>query len=125
MKKAISTPEAPAVIGPYSQGIRIGDLLFCSGQVPMSPTTGKMVEGSIGEQTQRVMENLRSVLDAAGLSLANVVKTTIFLKDFGDFAAVNEAYAKYFSPPYPARSTVEVAKLPRDAQVEIEAIAHF
>ncbi len=125
MKKAISTTEAPAVIGPYSQGIRIGDLLFCSGQVPMSPATGKMVEGSIGEQTQRVMENLRSVLDAAGLSLANVVKTTIFLKDFGDFAAVNEAYAQYFSPPYPARSTVEVAKLPRDAQVEIEAIAHF
>ena len=125
MKQQIITTNAPTVIGPYSQAIRVGDLLFCSGQVPLIPATGKLVDGPIAEQTRRVMENLRSVLEAAGSSLDKIVKTTIFLKDFNDFTAVNEAYAEFFQPPYPARSTVEVSRLPRDAQMEIEAIAHY
>jgi 2-iminobutanoate/2-iminopropanoate deaminase len=125
MKEQIIAKNAPTVIGPYSQAIRVADLLFCSGQVPLSPTTGKLLEGSISEQTRQVMENLKAVLETAGLSLDKIVKTTIFLKDFGDFAAVNEAYAQFFQPPYPARSTVEVSRLPRDAQIEIEAIAHY
>lgn len=125
-KTMVSTPEAPAAIGPYSQAIRVGDLLFTSGQVGFDPATGVLVEGGIVAQTERVLENLKAILEAAGLDLAHVVKTTVFLKDMGDFAAMNEIYARYLAPAgvvAPARSTIEVARLPKDALVEIEAIA--
>ena len=106
MKQAISSPDAPKAIGPYSQAIRSGQLLFLSGQIPLDPVSGQLVEGDIAAQTRRVMDNLGAVLAAAGLSLANVVRTTIFLADMNDFAAVNEVYGQYFSEPYPARATV-------------------
>jgi 2-iminobutanoate/2-iminopropanoate deaminase len=125
-KKAVSTTSAPAAIGPYSQAVRIGDFLYTSGQVGLDPTTGALVEGSIETQTTRVLDNLKAVLEAAGTDFAHVVKTTVFLKDMGDFAAMNAIYGKYFAPEgvvAPARSTVEVARLPKDALVEIEAIA--
>ena len=126
MKTAISTTEAPAAIGPYSQAIRVGEMVFTSGQVALDPATGAIVSGGIAEQTVRVLENLKAVLAAAGLGMADVVKTTVFLKSMGDFAAMNEIYARYLAPPgavAPARSTVEVARLPKDALVEIEVIA--
>jgi 2-iminobutanoate/2-iminopropanoate deaminase len=126
VKTVISTTSAPAAIGPYSQGVRVGDLVYTSGQIPTDPTTGNFVEGGITEQTVQVMENLRAILAQAGLDMAHVVKTTVFLKDMGDFAAMNEVYAKYLAPTgivAPARSTVQVAKLPKDALVEIEVIA--
>ena len=125
MKEVVRTTEAPAAIGPYSQAVRVGDLVFTSGQVAMDPKTGALVEGGIAEQTQRVFDNLRAVLGAAGVSLESVVKTTVFLKNMSDFAAMNEVYAKAFGENggYPARSTVEVARLPKDALVEIECIA--
>ena len=125
-KIAISTKEAPAAIGPYSQAIRVGDLLFASGQVGLDPATGQMVSGGIVEQTVRVLENVKAVLTQAGLNLSHVVKTTVFLKTMGDFAAMNEIYAKYLAPEgvvAPARSTVAVVGLPKDALVEIEVIA--
>jgi 2-iminobutanoate/2-iminopropanoate deaminase len=125
-KIAISTKEAPAAIGPYSQAIRSGDTLFASGQVGLDPATGQMVSGSIAEQTVRVLENVKAVLAQAGLDLAHVVKTTVFLKTMADFAVMNEIYAKYLAPEGvvpPARSTVAVAGLPKDALVEIEVIA--
>ncbi|HEY4356377.1 MAG TPA: RidA family protein [Acidobacteriaceae bacterium] len=125
-KSAIATPDAPAAIGPYSQAIRSGDFLFTSGQIPLDPATGSMVEGAITEQTTRVMENLKAVLAAAGLGFAQVVKTTVFLKDMKDFAAMNEIYTRYFAPEGvtpPARTTVQVAALPKDALVEIECVA--
>jgi 2-iminobutanoate/2-iminopropanoate deaminase len=125
-KIAIATSGAPAAIGPYSQAIRTGGLVLTSGQVGLDPATGAMVSGGIKEQTTRVLENLKAVLSEAGLGLAEVVKTTVFLKDMGDFAAMNEVYASYLAPPgvvAPARSTVEVARLPKDALVEIEVIA--
>jgi 2-iminobutanoate/2-iminopropanoate deaminase len=125
-KIAIATSGAPAAIGPYSQAIRTGPMVFTSGQVGLDPATGAIVPGGIEEQTARVLENLKAVLGEAGLSLADVVKTTVFLKDMGDFAAMNEVYASYLAPQgvvAPARSTVEVARLPKDALVEIEAIA--
>ena len=125
-KTAVSTPDAPAAIGPYSQAVRVGDMLFTSGQIPLDPATGSFVPGGITEQTVRVCENLKAVLAAAGLDMAQVVKTTVFLKDMKDFAAMNEVYGRYFGPPDavpPARSTVEVAALPKDALVEIECIA--
>src|SRR5580698_1610545 len=125
-KIAVSTKEAPAAIGPYSQAIRVGDMLFASGQVGLDPATGQMVPGCIAEQTVRVLENVKAVLTQAGLTLAHVVKTTVFLKTMGDFAAMNEIYAKYLAPEGvvpPARSTVAVAGLPKDALVEIEVIA--
>jgi 2-iminobutanoate/2-iminopropanoate deaminase len=125
-KTAISTTDAPAAIGPYSQAIRVGDTLFTSGQIPIDPATGNLVSGGIAEQTTRVLENLKAVLAAAGVSFTHVVKTTVFLKDMKDFAAMNEIYATYFSPHGaipPARSTVQVAALPKDALVEIECIA--
>jgi len=125
-KSAISTSDAPAAIGPYSQAIRIGDTVFTSGQIPIDPATGNLVPGGIEAQTTRVCENLKAVLSAAGLTFAHVVKTTVFLKSMADFAAMNAIYAQYFAPPGtipPARSTVQVAALPKDALVEIECIA--
>ena len=125
-KTAIATPQAPAAIGPYSQAIRIGDTIYTSGQVALDPATGQMVSGTITEQTTRVLENLKAVLAEAGLDLAHVVKTTVFLKTMADFAAMNEIYARYLAPEGvvpPARSTVAVAALPKDALVEIEVIA--
>ena len=125
-KSAIATADAPAAIGPYTQAVRSGDLVFTSGQIPLDPATGQMVSGGIIEQTERVIANLRGVLAAAELSFANVVKTTVFLKSMGDFAAMNEVYARAFAGDRgvpPARSTVQVAALPKDALVEIECIA--
>jgi 2-iminobutanoate/2-iminopropanoate deaminase len=125
-KTAISTQDAPAAIGPYSQAIRVGDTLYTSGQVALDPATGNLVPGGIAEQTTRVLENLKAVLAAAGISFTHVVKTTVFLKDMADFAAMNEIYATYLAPHGaipPARSTVQVAALPKNALVEIECIA--
>jgi 2-iminobutanoate/2-iminopropanoate deaminase len=124
-RTAIRTSEAPAAIGPYSQAIRSGDLLFTSGQIPLDPKTGVIVEGDVTAQTRRVMENLAAVLAAAGAGFEHVVKTTIFVLDLGDFAAVNAVYAEHFTAAPPARSTVQVARLPRDARVEIEMIARL
>ncbi len=127
-KAAISTQEAPAAIGPYSQAVRIGNFLYTSGQVALDPASGAVVAGGVAEQTTRVIENLKAVLAAAGASLAQVVKTTVFLKNMGDFAAMNEVYGRYFAGQgvvAPARSTVEVARLPKDALIEIEVIAHL
>lgn len=123
MRKPISTPEAPKAIGPYSQAIVHNGIAYLSGQIPLDPITNQLVEGGVEEQTVRVLENLKAVLDACGSSLAQVLKTTIFLKDMGDFAKVNEIYGRYFSAEPPARATVEAARLPRDVRVEIEAIA--
>lgn len=123
MKQAIATGDAPKAIGPYSQAVRAGQLVFLSGQVPMDPATGSLVDGDIAAQTRRVFENLGAVLNAAGLTFANVVRTTVFLADMNDFAAMNQVYATYFAEPYPARSTVQAARLPRDARVEIDVIA--
>jgi 2-iminobutanoate/2-iminopropanoate deaminase len=125
-KSTIATTAAPAAIGPYSQAIRIGNTVYTSGQVALDPATGELVAGGIDAQTTRVLENLKAVLSAAGLDFAHVVKTTVFLKDMADFAAMNALYAKYFAPEgvvAPARSTVQVAALPKNALVEIECIA--
>ncbi|MBM4357655.1 MAG: RidA family protein [Deltaproteobacteria bacterium] len=122
-RQAISTPDAPAAIGPYSQAIVAGSLLFCSGQIALDPRTGAVVEGDVEVQTRQVLCNLRAVLEAAGSSLEKVVKTTIFLADLEDFQRVNAIYAEHFPGVPPARSTVEVSRLPRDVRVEIEAIA--
>ncbi|MEQ9098635.1 MAG: RidA family protein [Imperialibacter sp.] len=121
--KKIHSDEAPKAIGPYSQAIRSGGLLFCSGQTPIVPDTNKMVEGEIGPQTRQALMNLSAVLKAEGLSLSDVVKTTVFLKNFRDFPAMNAVYAEVFGGHQPARSTVEVSRLPLDALVEIECIA--
>jgi 2-iminobutanoate/2-iminopropanoate deaminase len=122
-KSIISTKEAPAAIGPYSQATKLGDLVFCSGQIPLDPANGNVVEGGITEQTHRVLQNLKALLAASGSSLDKVMKTTVFLKDMNDFAAMNAVYATYFTANPPARSTVQVARLPRDVAVEIECIA--
>jgi 2-iminobutanoate/2-iminopropanoate deaminase len=127
-KSPISTTNAPAAIGPYSQAIEIADFIYTSGQVALDPSTGQLVPGGITEQTTQVLENLKAVLTEAGCHLYDVVKTTVFLKDMNDFAAMNEVYARYFAPDgivAPARSTVEVARLPKDALVEIEVIARL
>lgn len=121
--KVISTPDAPAAIGPYSQAIKSGDLVFLSGQIPLDPKTGAMVEGPIAVQTERVLDNLEAVLKASGCTFANVVRTTIFLVDLGDFQVVNETYGKRFASNPPARATVQVSALPKGARVEIDAIA--
>lgn len=121
--KAISTPQAPAAIGPYSQAIRSGDLVFLSGQVPIDPATGELVVGDIAVQTERVLDNLAAVLGAAGCTFADVMKTTIYLVDLGDFQVVNQTYAKRFAAAPPARATVQVSALPKGARVEIDAIA--
>ncbi len=123
MKKEILTTQAPAPIGPYSQAIETASMVFCSGQIPLDPTTGTIVgEGNVEAQTTQVMKNIKAVLTQAGLGFANVVKTTIFLKNMGDFPKVNSIYAESFQAPFPARSTVEVARLPKDVLVEIEVI---
>jgi 2-iminobutanoate/2-iminopropanoate deaminase len=119
----VQTDAAPAAIGPYSQAIAHGGLVFTAGQIPLDPSTMQLVEGDVAAQAERVLQNLRAVLEAAGASLATVVKTTVFLADMDDFAAVNEVYARFFGDHAPARSTVQVARLPRDARVEIEAVA--
>ena len=122
MKKAFRTEQAPNPVGPYSQGVQTGDLLFLAGQVPLTPQ-GTMNDGDISAQTRQVLNNLKAVLEAAGCSMDHVVRTTIFLAEVGDFEAVNKVYAEYFHEPYPARSTVEVSKLPKGARLEIDAIA--
>ena len=123
MRQAVSSPSAPKAIGPYSQAIRAGSLLFVSGQIPLDPATGQMVEGSVADQTHRVFKNLGAILEAAGTSFDHVVRTTVYLADMNDFAAMNEVYGTYFSYPAPARATVQAARLPRDARVEIDLIA--
>jgi len=123
MRQAISTDRGPQAIGPYSQAIRANGFIFISGQIPLDPATGKIVEGDIAQQTARVLDNLKGIVEAAGSSLERVVRTTVYLKDIGDFAAMNEVYARYFSAEPPARSTVEVARLPRDARIEMDLIA--
>ena len=123
MKEIISTQAAPAAIGPYSQGVGAGGIVITSGQIPVDPATGNFVEGGVAEQTRQSLLNVQAILAAAGLTLENVVKTTVFLKDMNDFAAMNEVYATFFPSNPPARSAVQVGKLPRDAMVEIEAIA--
>jgi len=124
-KQAISSPSAPSAIGPYSQAVRAGQLLFASGQIPLDPASGTVVDGDVAAQARRVMDNLAAVLTAADLSFADVVRTTVFLADMNDFAAVNAVYGEYFSEPYPARATVQVARLPRDVRVEIDLIASY
>lgn len=122
-REQVKTEHAPAAIGPYSQAIKAGGMVFAAGQIPLDPATGQMVSGDVQAQTERVLENVRAVLAAAGTSFEAVVKTTVFLKSMGDFAAMNEVYARYFTGAAPARSTVAVADLPRGALVEIECIA--
>jgi 2-iminobutanoate/2-iminopropanoate deaminase len=123
VRTAISTPGAPKAIGPYSQAIRAGSLLFVSGQIPIDPATGQIVDGDIAAQTRRVFENLQAILEAAGASLDAVVRSTVYLADMNDFAAMNEVYGTFFSAPAPARATVQAARLPKDARVEIDVIA--
>lgn len=124
MKKIlISTEKAPGAIGPYSQAVRIGNLLYTSGQIPLDPATGNLVEGGVEIQTKRVLENLKAVLEAANTSFDQVIKTTVFIKNMDNFALVNQIYGEYFTSNYPARSCVEVARLPKDVEVEIELIA--
>ncbi|HEV7800773.1 MAG TPA: RidA family protein [Burkholderiales bacterium] len=123
MRQAISTSSAPKAIGPYSQGVRAGSLLFVSGQVPIDPATGELVAGNIAAQTHRVFQNLGEILKAGGASFDHVVRTTVFLADMNDFAEMNGVYASYFSSPAPARATVQVSRLPKDARIEIDLIA--
>src|SRR5579872_5065899 len=123
VRRAVKTDQAPAPVGPYSQAMRAGPWLFLSGQIPLDPATGQLVTGSIEAETQRVIDNLRAVLAADGLSFADVVKTTVFMTDLGDFAKMNEVYAKAFGESRPARATVQVGALPKGARVEIEAVA--
>jgi 2-iminobutanoate/2-iminopropanoate deaminase len=123
--KTVSTADAPTPVGPYSQAVRAGGWLFVAGQIPLDPATGNLVDGDITAQTRRVLDNIGAVLRAGDLSFAHVVRTTVFLADMGDLAAMNQVYGTYFSAPYPARATVQVARLPRDVRIEIEAIAAY
>jgi len=123
MRKVIATPEAPAAVGPYSQAIAFGNTLFCSGQIPLVPSTGELVTGDVTAQTEQVLKNLGAVLHANGMTYANIVKTTVFLTDLADFAKMNAVYETVFVKPFPARSTIQVAALPKGANVEIEAVA--
>lgn len=125
MKKIIHTDQAPAAIGPYSQAVQVGNLLFTSGQIPLDPATGAVVEGGIEAQARQSLTNVQAVLAQAGADMGAVVKTTVFLKDMNDFAAMNEVYAQFFQGDYPARSAVQVARLPKDVLVEIEAVAQL
>lgn len=123
LRKVVSTDGAPAAIGPYSQGIAAGQFLFVSGQTPLDPKTGKLVEGGIREQTARALDNIAAILETAGTRMDNVVKVTVYLEDMNDFDAMNEVYASYFSSEPPSRCAIEVSRLPKDAKVEIDAIA--
>lgn len=123
-KTIIKPKNSPAPVGPYSHAVRVGDLLFCSGQIPLDPQ-GALVAGDIRAQTERVLENVKTILADQGLTFANIVKSTVFLTSLGDFAAMNEVYGKYFTGDFPARSTIQVAALPRGASVEIEVVAHY
>lgn len=122
-KHIISTEKAPAAIGPYSQAVQIGNLIYTSGMIPIVPDSGEVVEGDIQEQTKQALENLKALLECAGSDLEQVVKTTVFIKDMNEFGLINEVYRKYFTEKFPARSCVEVARLPKDVRIEIEAIA--
>ena len=123
MKKMISTPKAPAAIGPYSQAIQVGNLIYTSGQIPIDPATGQLVEGGVKEQARQSLNNIQAILQEAGLTMASVVKTTVFMADMADFADMNSIYAEFFTEPYPARSAVAVKTLPKNALVEIEVVA--
>jgi len=123
MKKVIATSEAPKAVGPYSQAIAVGNFLFCAGQIPLDPATGELIEGDVAAQADRVLQNVAGVLRANGMTFANVVKSTVFMVDLGKFADMNAVYSKYFSEPFPARSTIQVAALPKGSQVEIEVVA--
>ena len=123
MKKIIKTDKAPGAIGPYSQAVEAGNLLFCSGQIPLDPETGKLVDGGVEVQAEQALKNVKGLLEGAGYSLNDVIKATVFARSMNDFAAINEVYGKYFSQDFPARSFVEVSGLPRGAMVEIEVIA--
>ncbi len=123
VKDIVATDRAPRAIGPYSQAVRAGDLVFASGQIPIDPATGEFVAGGVAEQTEQVLRNLTAVFEAAGVGMNQIVKTTVFLADMDDFTAMNEVYGRFFSVEPPARATVQAARLPRDARVEIEAIA--
>ena len=125
MKTPVSTPQAPTPAGPYSQAVRAGDLLFLAGQIPIDPATGDLVGGDITVQARQALDNIAAVLKAGGLSLADVVRTTVFLADMNDAPAMNEIYGAYFPQPYPTRATVQVARLPRDVRIEIDAIAAY
>jgi len=124
-KQIIRPATSPNAVGPYNHAVRTGDLLFCAGQIPIDPASGDLVKGDIKVQTQRVLENVKAILEDQKLSFANVVKSTVFLTNLADFAAMNEVYAKYFTADFPARSTIQVAALPKGASVEIEVVAHF
>ncbi len=124
-KSIIKPAKSPAAVGPYNHAVRVGDLLFCAGQIPIEPATGNLITGDIKAQTERVLENVKAILDDQQLTFANVVKSTVFLTDLANFAGMNEIYAKYFTGEFPARSTIQVAALPKGANVEIEVIAHF
>lgn len=123
MKTVIATSDAPAAVGPYSQAVAVDNFLFCAGQIPLDPATGNLIEGDATAQTKRVLENVKAVLAANQMTFSNVVKSTVFLLDMNDFAAMNAVYSQYFAAPFPARSTIQVARLPKDARVEIEVIA--
>jgi 2-iminobutanoate/2-iminopropanoate deaminase len=123
MRQGVSSSSAPQAIGPYSQAVRAGNLLFVSGQIPLDPVTGTMAGGDVGEQTRRIFQNLGAILEAAGASFDNVVRTTVYLADMADFAAMNDVYGTYFATPAPARSTIQAARLPKDARIEIDLIA--
>lgn len=124
-KITVKPAQSPAALGPYNHAIRVGDLLFCAGQIPADPATGNLVAGGIQAQTERALLNVKAILDDQGLTFAHVVKSTVFMVNLADFAAMNEVYAKYFTHDFPARSTVQVAALPKGASVEIEVVAHF
>ena len=124
-KKIIQPAKSPKAVGPYNHAVRVGDLLFCAGQIPIDPATGDLITGDAKAQTERVLQNVKAILDDQGLAFANVVKSTVFLTNLADFAAMNEVYAKYFTTDFPARSTIQVAALPKGSSVEIEVIAHF
>ena len=124
-KQIIKPAKSPKAVGPYSHAVRVGDLLFCAGQIPLDPATGDLIAGDAKAQTERVLQNVKAILDDQGLTFANVVKSTVFLTNLADFAAMNEVYAKYFTADFPARSTIQVAALPKGASVEIEVVVSF
>ncbi len=124
-KTIIRPAGSPTAVGPYNHGVRIGDLLFCAGQIPIDPASGNLVEGGVEAQAERVLLNIKAILDSQGLGFANVVKTTVFLTDLADFAAMNGVYGRFFTGDYPARSTIQVAALPKGARIEIEIVAHY